>query len=369
MKLDEEQSFKNRLSYYESLDSLEGVSPPPEKSAPTFFLNIPFGSLLYSTYPGMLAAGTIAIAASWLSHKYTAPVMLYALLLGIAFAFLSDNDRCKRGINFASRTILRIGVALLGLRISATQISDLGLMPVAAVIIGVMTTMGLGYCLSRKMKLGHEFGLLTGGAVAICGASAALAISTSLSKYLHKERDTVLTVIGVTSLSTIAMIFYPLLASWLALSDVEAGVFIGGTIHDVAQVVGAGYIISQETGDVSTYVKLLRVALLVPVVIILSLVFLKSRNTDSTRTKPVFPLFLIVFCALVAINSLITVPDIVKEAATTTSSWCLVTAISALGMKTSLRELTNVGWKPVIMMVAETAWIAGLVLAIITFMR
>jgi uncharacterized integral membrane protein (TIGR00698 family) len=369
MELDEDQSFKNRLSHYQSLDSMEGVEATPEAGPTNWFMKTRVGGLVYSTYPGVLAAGTIAIAASWLSTNYNAPVMLFALLLGIALAFLSENERCRPGINFSSRTVLRIGVALLGLRISGAQIVDLGFMPVATVVIGVMTTMGLGFLISKKMKLGTEFGLLTGGAVAICGASAALAISSTLPKYIKKERDTVLTVIGVTSLSTIAMVLYPSLAAWLELTHTEAGVFIGGTIHDVAQVVGAGYIISNETGEVSTYVKLLRVGLLVPVVVLLSFVYMKRRQGEETKRTTILPFFLIAFCVLVALNSFVVIPESIKQAATTTSSWCLVTAISALGMKTSFRELASVGWKPVAMMISETLWIAALVLGIIIFIK
>jgi uncharacterized integral membrane protein (TIGR00698 family) len=286
----------------------------------------------------------------------------------MAFNFLHEDGRCKQGIDFASRTVLRLGVALLGLRITFTQISTLGLVPIITVIAGVATTSLFGLWLGRRLGLGAYFGLLSGGAVAICGASAALAISTSLPRYETKERDTALTVVGVTTLSTIAMILYPLVVSLLQLNATEAGVFIGGTIHDVAQVVGAGYMVSQETGDVSTYVKLLRVAALVPVVVLISLLMSEGAGTGD-RIRRAFPMFLVGFCALVIFNSVLSIPAQVTSAATTLSSYCLVTAISALGMKTSFRSLVEVGWRPVGMMVAETFWIALLVLGAIFLTR
>jgi len=319
-------------------------------------------------YPGFLSAAVVGLAATFLARNYNAPVMLFALLIGMAFNFLHEDSRCKIGIDFASRTVLRLGVALLGLRITFTQISSLGVAPIITVMIGVATTSLFGLWLGRRLGLGRYFGLLSGGAVAICGASAALAISTSLPRYENKERDTALTVVGVTTLSTIAMIFYPLLVSVLGLSTTEAGIFLGGTIHDVAQVVGAGYMVSQETGDISTYVKLLRVAALVPVVVLISLLLSEGAGTGE-RIRRAFPMFLVGFCALVVLNSIVALPSEITSGATTLSSYCLVTAISALGMKTSFRSLVEVGWKPVGMMVAETVWIAGLVLAAILMLR
>ena len=319
-------------------------------------------------YPGFISAAMVGLAATFLARNYNAPVMLFALLIGMAFNFLHEDGRCKQGIDFASRTVLRLGVALLGLRITFMQISTLGLVPIITVIAGVATTSLFGLWLGRRLGLGAYFGLLSGGAVAICGASAALAISTSLPRYETKERDTALTVVGVTTLSTIAMILYPLVVSLLQLNATEAGVFIGGTIHDVAQVVGAGYMVSQETGDVSTYVKLLRVAALVPVVVLISLLMSEGAGTGD-RIRRAFPMFFVGFCALVIFNSVLSIPAQVTSAATTLSSYCLVTAISALGMKTSFRSLVEVGWRPVGMMVAETLWIALLVLGAIFLTR
>lgn len=243
--------------------------------------------------------------------------------------------------------------------------------PIFTVAAGVVTTIVFGYLLSRRLNLGRQFGLLSGGAVAICGASAALAISSALPPDPDKERDTVLTVIGVTSLSTIAMILYPSLTTWLNLTHQQAGLFIGGTIHDVGQVVGAGYMISQETGDVSTYVKLLRVALLVPVILLLPILVITRQRRIEATAKPgvrsILPSFLVAFCALLLLNTFVDLPPTVTATATGVSNWCLVTAITALGMKTRLADLMRVGWKPIALMVAETAWIAGIVLLSIKF--
>jgi uncharacterized integral membrane protein (TIGR00698 family) len=211
------------------------------------------------------------------------------------------------------------------------------------------------------------FGILTGGAVAICGASAALAIASVLPRHAESERDTILTVVAVTALSTLAMIFYPVLVPWLHFDHVHAGLFLGGTIHDVAQVIGAGFMISPETGDVATYVKLLRVAMLLPVVSVIAWTTARSEGAGTTRKGPLVPTFLIGFAVLVAINSTGYLPKFAVDGATDVSRWCLVTAIAALGMKTSFRSLVAVGWRPICLMVIETVWIAVLVIISVKF--
>jgi uncharacterized integral membrane protein (TIGR00698 family) len=352
---------------WSSLDSLEGIAYIDHTSKPSLLTCLPGGELANAVYPGVLVAATIALASSWLSQHYGAPVMLFGLLFGISFHFLHEDGRCVAGIEFASRTILRVGVGLLGVRITASQIASLGIIPVLTVVAGVVTTILIGALLARRMGQSRVFGVLTGGAVAICGASAALAIASVLPHKADSERDTILTVVAVTALSTLAMIFYPILVGIFGLDHVHAGIFLGGTIHDVAQVIGAGFMISPETGDIATYVKLLRVAMLVPVVSGIGWFVARRSDDKVTRKGPLVPLFLIGFAALVAINSIGYLPKLAIDVATESSRWCLVTAIAALGMKTSFKSLIEVGWRPIALMLVESAWIAALVLLSVVF--
>lgn len=315
---------------------------------------------------GLLVCVTIALATTFIADHYGGPTLLYALLFGMSLHFLSEEGRCREGIEFAARTVLRLGVALLGARMTLEQVGDLGLAPVLTVIGSVALVIALGALLAKVLGLPREFGLLTGGAVGICGASAALALSAAMPRNDTSERNTILTVVGVTTLSTMAMVIYPLIAGALVLTDTQAGIFLGGTIHDVAQVVGAGYMISEEAGDVSTLVKLVRVAMLVPVVMVFMWLFRKSRRVVvETSRMSLLPGFLVGFVVLVVVNSLGVIPDPVNDAMTTLSRWCLVTAIAALGIKTSFQKLAVVGWRPVILMVLETLLLLGAVLGVV----
>jgi len=319
-------------------------------------------------WPGLAVSGTVAVAATFLSLHYKASAMLFALLLGMALNFLAEEGRCLPGIQMASSIVLRTGVALLGLRITVTQVQALGWGTIGLVIASVALTIVCAILAARALKLGNAFGTLTGGAVAICGASAALAIASILPKHKNAERDASFTVIGVTAMSTLAMILYPIVVGALGWDNHAAGIFLGGTIHDVAQVVGAGYSVSVDTGDTATIVKLLRVAMLLPVCIVIGLA-LHVRGSEAAHAAPVLPWFAVAFAVLVAIASTGWIPAAVIDFGSVVSRWFLVTAIAAIGMKTSLKSLVDMGLKPVMLVVVETLFLAGLVAGVLAWMK
>jgi uncharacterized integral membrane protein (TIGR00698 family) len=331
---------------------------------------------LQRLWPGIAVSAVVALAAMFLARHYGAPVMLFALLLGMALNFLSQGTRCEAGIEFTARQVLRLGVALLGLRLTLAQVGELGWTSLAFVVAAVALTIACGMALARLMGFRVFFGLLTGGAVAICGASAALALSAAMPAHPLKERATLFTVIGVSTLSTLAIVAYPLLAHGLGLSDAAAGFFMGATIHDVAQVVGAGYSISHEAGDLATLVKLLRVALLLPVILLAS-ALARSYMLREARAAtaigetgalapatrpPLLPWFAVAFAVLVGLNSIGWIPRFAAITGVELSQGCLVAAMAAIGLKTNLRELVAVGWKPITLMVTGTLFLAGLCL-------
>lgn len=306
--------------------------------------------------PGLLVTALVAMAAAFLGSHYKGSMLLFALLLGLAFHFVSEDKRCAAGIQFASSTVLRLGVALLGLRLTIDHVVTLGWQTVVALMVAVSLTIAMGLLLARLFKVESSLGMLIGGATAICGASAALAISSVLPKNVHLERNTTLTVVGVTTLSTAAMVVYPIITQWMGFDAVMAGKFLGATIHDVAQVVGAGYSLSPEAGDAATITKLMRVALLMPVLVVISLL-VRARLAgdpgvagDGIAAKtPILPWFTVVFVVLMLINSTGWVPIKIQSGASDLSQVFLVLAIAGVGLKTSLKEVTQLGWRPVAM--------------------
>ncbi|MGB3427169.1 MAG: putative sulfate exporter family transporter [Burkholderiaceae bacterium] len=314
--------------------------------------------------PGVLVCLTVAMAAGFMSQQYGGPQVLYALLIGLALHTVGSQGALTAGVNFCSRTLLRLGVALLGARITLPVIFDLGPRSGALIALAVVLTIGLGWLLSKVLRLPIEQGIISGGSVAICGVSAALALASIFPRKPETERFTLLVAAGVTLMSTVAMVVYPLLSSALHFSVVQTGLFLGGSIHDVAQVVAAGMMVSQGAADSATVVKLFRVALLVPVVLTLALAIgMRARATSENAARPpLLPSFLVAFCVLVALSSAGYIPPPAIDAASVASRWLLVIAIAAVGIGSSPAELIRMGWAPAVLLLGETLFIGALVL-------
>lgn len=315
-------------------------------------------------FPGITMAVIVAVTAQFLAEHYATPAMLLALLLGIAVSFLGEEGKTLPGIAFAARSLLRLGIAFLGVRVSMTLMMGLGWDLIALVVVGVVATIGFGLLVARLFGHKWRFAFLTAGSVAICGASAAMAISAILPRDERSEERLIFTVMGVTVLSTIAMIAYPILVNFLELNSVQAGVFLGGTIHDVAQVVGAGFSISEQTGDTATLVKLIRVAMLAPIVLVASLMIRSFAELPKGGTRPpLLPSFVVAFLILAVLSSFGVIPATINDFLSQASRWLLLTAIAAVGMKTNLKQVLAVGGAAIALIIVETLFIAGLILA------
>lgn len=291
--------------------------------------------------------------------------MLFALLLGLSLHHLAEDDKTLPGITFAASDLLKCGVALLGLRLTFTDIGSLGLHTVLLVVCGVTLTIAVGVILSYMLGRKLKFGVLTGGAVGICGASAALAIASILPKSETRDRDLAFTVVAVTTLSTVAMIVYPILGSSMGFDERTMGILLGVTIHDVAQVVGAGFSVSEQSGNTATLIKLFRVTLLVPIVLIL-IVCLRSENRAAGTS--VFPLFIVGFAVAIVVNSFGLLPTPVISVLSTLSTWLLVIGIVSIGIKTSLRSLKGVGGPALIIVTLETLFLLGMASLVLAFL-
>ena len=243
--------------------------------------------------PGSGLAAVAALAATLVAQLHGGPQMLYALFFGMALNDLSQQPRTKPGIEFCARQVLRLGVGLLGARITATQIAGLGWYTALTVIAAVLTTIACGLLLGRRLGLSRAQGVLSGGAVAICGASAALAISAVLPRDKHHDR--------------FAMAF-----------KAERSLTATGA----------------------------------------------TAGATAAARQPLVPWFLWLFAAMVVVNSAGALAVPWQHGLGLLSRACLVVAIAALGMKTSFMQLAQAGWRPMLLIAVETAWIAVLVLAV-----
>jgi uncharacterized integral membrane protein (TIGR00698 family) len=305
--------------------------------------------------PGILLAAAVAIAAllsaPFVARVFPIPAMVIALLIGIALHFVARRPLFQPGLAFCVRTVLRWAVALLGLRIALNDIFALGPATAAIVVFSMIATLVSGVLLARLLGLSKFYGLLAGASTAVCGASAALATSTLLPNYPKKAADIAFVVVAVNALSTLAMIIYPVLCGWAGFDASTSGVLLGATIHDVAQVVGAGYSISDNAGNAAVIVKLFRVFLLLPVVVGIGWWLARTGSSQRDAKVPV-PLFAIVFVLLCLVNSFLPAVSAIaplyaalKPNLVDVSTWGLLVAIGALGLGTSLNSILALGWR------------------------
>lgn len=302
--------------------------------------------------PGLAVTTLAALAAAWLGDHYHAPLMLMGLLIGLAFNFLNADARLHAGLGVASKTLLRWGIVLVGLQVTVGEIADLGWPSFVAIAAIIALVLGAGTLVSRALGLGLSFGVLAGGSVAICGASAALALSTALGEKRVNQAQLTLVLVTVSAASAAAMSLYPILATTLGLSPKAAGFLIGASIHDVAQALGAGYSLGEVQGQTAAIVKLTRVALLAPTLLIVTLALAREPGR-KTGAAPV-PWFIVAFLLLTALNSVLPLPPLVAILAKQGTTALLLLAVVATGIRSPMHLLLEQGWRASMPVVAST---------------
>jgi uncharacterized integral membrane protein (TIGR00698 family) len=317
--------------------------------------------------PGVALSAAVAVAAvvaeplmKRLTGGFSLPAMVIALFIGIALNRFAEDPRFKEGITWCVKKLLRIAIGLLGLRIALGDILGLGLGVVLLVVASMAATIVASVWLARLFGQEAGYGALSGAANAVCGASATLAASTVVPNYARKDADTAFTVVMANAISTVVMLAYPPLCVWLGLSARDTGLMLGMTIHDMAQVVGAGYAVSEPVGNTAVVVKLFRVFLLLPVVLAIGWWFMR-RGEQAGEAKVPPPVFAIVFLVLALVNTAaMAMPALhpvylpVKSLLGEASRWGLLLSIAALGLGTSLTAILAVGWRQVVVFIGAT---------------
>ncbi len=295
--------------------------------------------------------GVAALAAAYLSEHYGAPLMLMGLLIGLAFNFVNADARLHAGLGFASKTLLRWGIVLVGLQVTFAQIASLGWVAFVAIAVMIALVTMTGTLVARGGAMGNAFGTLAGGAVAICGASAALALSSVLGEKRASQAQLTLVLVSVSAASALAMSVYPILAHALHLSDTQAGFLMGASIHDVAQALGAGYSYSPEAGQTASIVKLTRVAMLAPALAVVAWAY---PAADAKKGGVGVPWFVLGFLGMTTLHSLVALPAPVLAWAPKVASGLLLLAVTATGIRSPMNLLLEQGWRSSLPVIAAT---------------
>jgi uncharacterized integral membrane protein (TIGR00698 family) len=297
--------------------------------------------------PGLAVVLVAAAAAAWLAEHYRFPIILLGLLLGLALNFVAREEATHPGLDLASRSCLRWGIVALGLQVTLAQVWALGPWPFAALLAIMGLSFGAGVLGARVSGQSRYAGILAGGATAICGASAALALYGIIGRERLSQAQFALTLVGVSLASALAMSLYPVIAGQLGLGDAQAGFLIGASVHDVAQAIGGAFSFSDAAGSEATIIKLSRVALLGPVLILVSL-WIGSEAGGGARPvwrRVTLPWFIAGFIVLMLLNSAVAVPGQLRAAMMTASKSLLLFAVIATAMRSDLARILELGWR------------------------
>lgn len=298
-------------------------------------------------FPGLAVVAVAAGTAAWLAEHYGFPIILLGLLIGLSLNFVAREETTHAGLDLASRTCLRWGIVALGFQVTLAQVLGLGPWPFAALVVIMVATFFAGIGGARISGQSRYAGILAGGATAICGASAALALYGIIGRDRLSQAQFALTLVGVSLASALAMSLYPVIAGELGLSDGQAGFLIGASIHDVAQAIGGGFTYSDAAGAEATIIKLSRVALLGPAMILVAL-WIGNSATDARQPvwrRVTLPWFILGFIALVGVNSTGIVAPSVQSAMMTLSKGLLLFAVIATAMRSDMALIMRLGWK------------------------
>lgn len=320
-------------------------------------------------WPGLLLTSVIAGAAFALRDVpgvSTFSPMILAIVIGIAFHNLVGTPApAKAGVVFSVRKILRFAIILLGLQLTVEQVLAVGASGIAVIALTLVATFIITTWLGRVLGVERKLAELIAAGTSICGASAVIATNTITGA---PDEDVAYAVAGVTLFGSIAMFGYPLLPTLLQLTPHAYGLWAGASIHEIAQVVAAAFQDGTQAGEFATVAKLSRVMMLAPVVISLGLMARSRarRNGHSHRqAKAPVPWFVFGFVALVALNSVVTVPGEIKSMIVVATTFLLSVALAAMGLETDIRKLRAKGLRPLLLGLAAFLFIAGFSLMLV----
>lgn len=314
----------------------------------------------------ILAALSYAIA-KWPALNEVVPLspLTVGILVGVLLRLCVPlPGAVEPGIRWVLFWILRTGIVLLGFRLVLQDMLSVGVFGLALVVVGVASTITLSITLGRLLRLPDTLSTLVGCGTGICGASAVVAVDGVIQ---GREQDVACAIAAVTFFGTIAMFLDPVIARAIGLSEPAYAAWAGSSIHEVAQAVAAGFAFDGHAGVDASLYKLSRVALLAPVCAVLAVWWQRRRsNSDSSGAqgkRVAFPMFVVLFVAMVLLNSFITLPENVHHGLTGLDSALLAAAMVAMGLQTRLVAVLRLGWRPMFLAAAIAVWLSGLALA------
>jgi len=319
-----------------------------------------------NTLSGIWFVSLFAFASMYIADTpFMRGMGISPLVVAIIFGMIYGNSLRHKlpnewapGVVFSSKNILRFAIVFYGFRVTYQQVFAVGMDALIIDAIIVIGTFLIGWQLgTRVFGLDRDSSMLIASGASICGAAAVIATEGTLKSEAHKVSMAVATVV---IFGTIAMFLYPMLynSGILGFDAKTYGIYVGSTVHEVAQAVVAGNAVGVEAGNTAVIVKMTRVMMLAP--FLLALAFFLTRGAQKTgeKTKIMIPWFAVYFLVVVGFNSLNLLPTSAVDTINTIDTFLLAMAMAALGIETNLNKIKNVGMKPVYLALTLFAWLA-----------
>ncbi|CDX44049.1 conserved membrane hypothetical protein [Mesorhizobium sp. ORS 3359] len=317
--------------------------------------------------PGLVLVAmiaSVAYSARGFSGLTLFSPMILAVVAGMIFSnMLGVPAHAKAGIAFSQKRLLRFAIVLLGFQLTLGQVAGIGLGGVGIVAATLGTTFLFTVTLGRLIGVDRKLAQLIAAGTSICGASAIVATNIVTDA---RDEDVTYAVAAITLFGTIAMLGFPLLAPVFGLDQHAFGLWAGASIHEVAQVIGAGFQNGTLAGETATVAKLTRVAMLAPMVIALGLMA-RRGSSDASGAKPPMPWFVAAFVAVVALNSLVAIPAQIHSAIALATQITLTMGLAAMGLQADISELRSRGLRPLMLAFSAFLFIAGFSLVLVRF--
>ena len=284
----------------------------------------------------------VMVCIPFIQSIHLSPLII-GVLLGVILSFLyhKNPSQYDKGVTFSAKKLLRFGIILYGFNVSLAEIGQVGIIGITCCIVVVIAILALGIWIGMKFfKLDRELAILVSGGSAICGAAAILALESSLRSEPYKG---IVAVGTVVIFGLLGMFAYPIIyaSGILGFTPTQEGFYIGLTLHEVANVVGAGAAISHEAANSALILKMIRVILLVPTLLIIPLLF--SRTSQGTKRKLHIPWFALWFLGVVVLHSYLELSQNIIDVCKFVSVLCLTMAMSALGLQIDFKKFANTG--------------------------
>ena len=317
---------------------------------------------------GILLITLFSFAAFYIADfEFVKRLSLSPLIVGIVLGILYANSLRNHlpqtwvpGITFCTKFVLRAGIILYGFRLTYQQVMQIGLPAIVIDTIIVLFTIIIGVIFGRLLKMDRDISLLTSTGSAICGAAAVLGAEPIVRSEPHKTAVAVSTVV---IFGTLSMFLYPVLyrSGVFDLTPEQMGLYTGATLHEVAHVAGAGNAMGEAISDPAVIVKMIRVLLLAPALLVMSIVLAripaKSAGTTECRRRVTIPWFAVGFVIVIAFNSLNLLPRETVDTINTFDTFLRTMAMTALGAETSIDKFKKAGSRPFVLALILYAWL------------